>query len=59
MRPGEQNARLAPEEIADLQRWWFIQFGSAAADSAGLARYRREVERQQAQWRTAGLGDGS
>lgn len=56
MRPGEQNANLPREEIADLERWWCVRFGSPAASEAALERYRRELGRQQAAWRAAGLG---
>ncbi len=53
---GEQNARLAPEEIADLGRWWVSWFDGQAVTMRALTRYRCELERQQAQWRAAGLG---
>ena len=56
MNLGEQNAHLAPEEIADLGRWYFTQFPDHETASAGMLRYQRELERQQAAWRAAGLG---
>ena len=38
---------LTPDEIADLGRWYFIQFADEQTAEAAMARYQRYLERQR------------
>ena len=38
---------LKPDEIADLGRWYYVQFPSQEMADAALARYQRFLERQR------------
>ena len=44
---------LIPDEIADLGRWYFVQFADEMAAEAALAHYRRFLERQREAYRIA------
>lgn len=44
---------LTPDEIADLGRWYFIQFADEATAEAAMDRYQRYLERQREAYRMA------
>ncbi len=44
---------LTPDEIADLGRWYFIQFADEATAVAAMNRYQRYLERQREAYRLA------
>lgn len=44
---------LTPDEIADLGRWYFVQFANEATAEAAMDRYQRYLERQREAYRIA------